>query len=96
MEHQSIQSPAVVQSKLRATKSLCLDLLLPQAQVLAICDQLGHSYRDRIYNPMVVVWMFITQVLSKDHSCQQAVTRFNAWRVTRGSNCQMLCFEKFN
>jgi len=33
---------------------------------------------------MVVVWMFITQVLSADHGCQQAVTRFNAYRVARG------------
>ena len=33
---------------------------------------------------MIVIWMFITQVLSKDHSCQQAVTRLSTWRVARG------------
>ncbi len=33
---------------------------------------------------MVVVWMFITQVLAADHSCQQAVARLNAWRVAQG------------
>jgi putative transposase len=43
-----------------------------------------YKFRDRIYNPMITVWMFISQVLSADHSCQQAVTRFNAWRVARG------------
>jgi len=81
---QSNESVADVQSKLRSAKSLCLDLLLPQVEVLKICDELGHKYRDRVYNPMIVVWMFVTQVLSADHSCQQAVTRFNAWRVIRG------------
>lgn len=28
--------------------------------------------------------MFIAQVLSADHSCQQALTRFNAWRISSG------------
>lgn len=84
MNDQSNESVADVQSKLRSAKSLCLDLLLPQVEVLKICDELGHKYRDRVYNPMIVVWMFVTQVLSADHSCQQAVTRFNAWRVIRG------------
>jgi hypothetical protein len=61
-----------------------LDFLLPQVAVLRLCDDLEHEFRDRIYNPMITVWMFISQVLSADHSCQQAVTRFNAWRVAKG------------
>jgi hypothetical protein len=77
-------SAAEVQNKLRSASSLVLDFLLPQAEVLRICDELGHEFRDRVYNPMITVWMFISQVLSADHSCQQAVTRFNAWRVARG------------
>jgi putative transposase len=81
---QSNNSPADVQSKLRSAKALCLDLLLPMPAILRVCDEMGHTFRDRIYNPMAVVWMFITQVLSADHSCQQAVTRLNAWRIARG------------
>jgi hypothetical protein len=54
------------------------------AAISKICEEIGHKFRDCDYSPMVVVWMFITQVLSKDHSCQQAVTRLNAWRVARG------------
>ncbi len=84
MNDQSNESVADVQSKLRSAKSFCRDLILPAPEVLSVCDELGHKYRNRVYNPMVVVWMFINQVLSKDHSCQQAVTRLNAWRVTRG------------
>jgi putative transposase len=81
---QSNDSSCDLQSKLASARSLCLDLLLPQPEVLRICRDLGFKFRDRTYNPMIVVWMFITQVLSADHSCQQAVTRFNAWRIAQG------------
>ncbi len=46
--------------------------------------EVGHKFRDCAYTPMVVVWMFITQVLAADHSCQQAVARLNAWRIAQG------------
>jgi hypothetical protein len=81
---QSINSSADVQSKLRSAKTLCLDLLLPTPAITKICDEIGHAFRACSYTPMVVVWMFITQVLARDHSCQQAVTRLNAWRVACG------------
>ncbi len=84
MNNHCNESPTDVQSKLRSAKTLCMDLLLPMPAILEICGEIGHKFRDRTFNPMIVVWMFITQVLSADHSCQQAVTRFNAWRVARG------------
>ena len=84
MNTQSSTPSADVQSRLRAAKTLCLDLLLPMPAIMKICEQLGHKFRDCTYNPMVVVCMFITQVLSADHSCQQAVTRLNVWRVAHG------------
>ena len=84
MNAQSSNSSADVQSKFQSAKTLCFDLLLPTQAILRICNAFGYKFRDRIYNPAVVVWMFISQVLSSDHSCQQAVTRLNAWRITRG------------
>jgi len=84
VQHQLNDSAAEIQTKLRCASSLVLDLLLPQVVVHRICDEMEYKFRDRIYNPMITVWMFISQVLSADHSCQQAVTRFNAWRVARG------------
>ncbi|MEP4224265.1 MAG: IS4/IS5 family transposase, partial [Rhodopirellula bahusiensis] len=84
MNSYSSDTPADVQSKLKSASSLCLDFLLPKPEIIQICEEIGHKFRDRTYNPMIVVWMFINQVLSADHSCQQAVTRFNAWRVARG------------
>lgn len=84
MSDQSTASPAEVQSKLQNVASLVMDMLLPATEIATICREIDFPFRDRIYTPMVTVWMFITQVLSADHSCQQAVTRLNAWRTARG------------
>jgi hypothetical protein len=37
-----------------------------------------------IYTPAVTVWVFLSQCLSADHSCREAVARLIAWRVARG------------
>ncbi len=43
---------------------------------------------DRIYPPLVTLWVFLSQVLSQDHSCRAAVVRLIAHRVSRGqSSC---------
>lgn len=84
MPEHSTTAPAEVESKLRNASSLVTDLLVPAPVVEEICTDIGWKGRSRIYTPAVIVWMFLTQVLSPDHSCQQAVTRLNAWRTARG------------
>jgi hypothetical protein len=37
-----------------------------------------------VYTPAVTVWTFLSQCLSMDHSCRDAVARLIAWRVARG------------
>jgi putative transposase len=59
------------------------DLLRPERVVGALAA-LGITFRDRIYTPVTTLWMFLSQVLSADHSCQDAVARLMAWRVARG------------
>src|SRR5689334_7899098 len=39
---------------------------------------------DRIFTPLVTLWVFLGQVLSADHSCRNAVARLIAYRVARG------------
>jgi hypothetical protein len=39
---------------------------------------------DRIFSPLVTLWVFLGQVLSPDHSCRAAVARLVAHRVARG------------
>jgi hypothetical protein len=59
-------------------------LLLPE-RIAAALDRSGVEFRDRVYNPMVTLWAFLSQVIAKkDSSCQDAVSRVLADRVARG------------
>ena len=37
-------------------------------------------WKDRIYTPLITLWVFLSQVLSPDHSCRGAVARLIAHR----------------
>ena len=41
-------------------------------------------WNDRIYTPLVTLWVFLNQVLGQDHSCRGAVARLIAHRVSQG------------
>jgi hypothetical protein len=43
-------------------------------------------WMDRIYSPLVTLWVFLGQVLSADHSCRAAVARLMAHRIARGQS----------
>src|SRR3954468_9596864 len=64
---------------------------LPFADVLTeagIRDALaehGVVYRDRVFDPATTVWGFLSQVLSDDHSCRDAVARVIAHRAASGA-----------
>lgn len=47
---------------------------------------IGDTWVDRIYTPLVTLWVFLGQVLSADQSCRAAVARLIAHRVARGQN----------
>jgi Transposase DDE domain len=63
---------------------------LPFADVLttlSIRDALnehGVHYRDRVFGPITTIWGFLSQVLSDDHSCRDAVSRVIAHRAASG------------
>ena len=50
---------------------------------------IGRCWKDRIYSPLVTLWVFLGQVLSADHSCRAAVARLIAHRVSQGQS--VLC-----
>ena len=37
-----------------------------------------------IYTPAITGWVFLSQCLSTDHSCRDAVARLIAWRLAQG------------
>jgi hypothetical protein len=62
---------------------------LPFTDVLTddvLADALAFAGRwlDRIFSPLVTLWVFLGQVLDPDHSCRAAVARLNAHRVATG------------
>jgi len=52
-------------------------------QAMSVVDGV---WKDRIYTPVVTLWVFLTQVLSADHSCRGAVARFIAHRLSQGQS----------
>ena len=44
------------------------------------------DWLDRIFSPLVTVWVFLGQVLSADHSCRAAVARLLAHRLAQGQS----------
>src|SRR3954462_12053187 len=42
------------------------------------------GWLDRVFSPLVTLWVFLVQVLSPDHSCRAAVARLIAHRLARG------------
>src|SRR3954470_12970654 len=42
------------------------------------------GWLDRVFAPLVTLWVFLGQVLSADHSCRATVARLIAHRLARG------------
>lgn len=59
------------------------DILSEQA-VAKAAAAIKTCWLDRIYSPVVTLWVFVSQVLSQDHSCRSAVARLIAHRVSNG------------
>ena len=56
--------------------------------VLQALTTAGVAWKERIYTPLVTLWVFLSQVLSQDHSCRAAVSRLITHRLSRGqSSC---------
>jgi hypothetical protein len=53
---------------------------LSRTTVEAACRHLDHQWRDRIYTPWITLGIFLSQVLSADQCCDQAVDRFQKFR----------------
>src|SRR6202035_4691920 len=57
---------------------------LSRASILAALDEHGVHFRDRLFNPITTIWGFLSQALSDDHSCRDAVARIFAHRAASG------------
>jgi hypothetical protein len=57
---------------------------LTQRSILDALNEHGVRFRDRLFNPVTTIWGFLSQVLSDDHSCRDAVSRVLAHRAASG------------
>jgi Transposase DDE domain len=58
--------------------------VLAEASILDVLNEHGVTYRDRVFGPVTTIWGFLSQVLSDDHSCRDAVSRVIAHRAANG------------
>jgi hypothetical protein len=58
--------------------------VLTEASILGALSEHGVEYRDRVFGPVTTIWGFLSQVLSDDHSCRDAVSRVIAHRAAGG------------
>jgi hypothetical protein len=68
----------VVHQRQRLTDVLSADL------ITRVLQQIDVVWKDRIFTPLVTLWVFLGQVLSADHSCRAAVARLVAHRASQG------------
>jgi hypothetical protein len=58
--------------------------LLSQDRIEKAFGKARWLWQGWIYTPAVTVWVFLSQCLSPDHSCRDAVARLIAWRLAEG------------
>jgi hypothetical protein len=58
---------------------------LTELSIFDALNEHGVQYRDRLFNPVITIWGFLSQVLSDDHSCRDAVARVIAHQAASGA-----------
>jgi len=83
-QHSEFADADQIYRHLRRAEGLPFSDLLKPERVAGALAALGVEFRERVYTPIATLWMFLSQVLSADHSCQDAVVRLLAWRLAQG------------
>lgn len=58
--------------------------VLSEASMAPALDAIEACWKERVYSPLVTLWVFLGQVLSADPSCRSAVARLIAHRIAQG------------
>lgn len=78
-----VNSFYVAVAKARRQGDLYFAALLPQDRILKAFADARATWKGWIYSPAVTVWAFLSQCLSPDHSCRDAVAKVITWRLTQ-------------
>ena len=74
-----------VRARFTSSQGLPFAEVLTEASILEVLDEHKVEYRDRVFGPITTLWGFLSQVLSEDHSCRDAVSRIIAHRAASGA-----------
>ena len=74
----------MVRARFARNEGLPFADVLTEANILEVLNDHGVKYRDRVFNPVTTIWGFLSQVLSEDHSCRDALSRIIAHRAASG------------
>lgn len=80
--------------RLRAEQAQCASLPFADAlsaeSIQAVVTELKLSFRERVFSPLVTLWVFLRQTLDPDQSCRQALCVLLAHRVSQNlSKCSL-------
>ncbi len=73
-----------VRARFTSSQGLPFAEVLTQDSILQVLDEHQVEYRDRVFGPITTIWGFLSQVLSDDHGCRDAVARVLAHRASSG------------
>jgi hypothetical protein len=73
--------------------------VLSEEAVAPALEAIEACWNDRIYTPLVTLWVFLGQVISADHSCRAAVARLTRGNHLRrrknlGTDRRLICFNE--
>ena len=70
-----------VRNRLAEQSGLPFLELLSASLVESVCRAWNHRWRKRIYTPWITLSMFLSQIVSSDQSCADALERFQKYRA---------------
>lgn len=74
----------ILKQKFANSVGLPFEELLPEGSITEALEAEKVKYRNRLFNPIVTLWAFLSQVLDTDKSLQNAVSRIIAWLAAAG------------
>ncbi|MEH1841545.1 MAG: hypothetical protein V7L20_23045 [Nostoc sp.] len=80
----------ILNNKFAKTLGLPFKELLPSSVIGQALSELKIKYYQRLFNPFVTLWAFLSQVLSTDKTCHNAVSKIIVDWERRNSNANLI------
>lgn len=75
----------ILRQKFTQSLGLPFQELLPFATISEVLNTEKITYRQRLFDPFVTLWAFLSQVLDTDKTCHHALSRVIAWLASENA-----------